>query len=709
MSFEAIKFKAIIVDSDADRRSRVAELACKNDLEVIEADPGSCRDLLVAAQDVDLFAIAGDDDDGAGLQICRDLRSRPEYRKAPVLIFTPALDAETLEAAYDAGATETLPTPLVWSTVDRRFAHLADFLRYTRVYEESRSRNAAFLQAIPDAIAIANSETGELRYLSSPDNDRFSFDDHPDRLVRSWRKDIRHVVRTGKVRTSEFSEGTGNLQRFYEMRMVRYTSTDVLMIIRDITAQKRASAKVFRLAFYDPLTGLPNRQSFLTRIGEAIREASDSDRRFSILYLDIDNFKRVNDSLGHSVGDELLKMLARRIEDCVRTDDVIARSTAAPAKPALQMARLGGDEFTVLLRGVDSPEAADLIAERITKAVSQPILYDGRQFVFTCSVGIVSFPDDGIDMDSLIANADMAMYRAKEAGKNTFRSFSDTMSVRSLEHLDLENDLRKAIAENALELFFQPKMSLKTGAITGFEALCRWNHPDRGFVPPDKFVRVAVESGMILELSDWVLNEACRQLGVWQKAGPPLAGLTVAINLSGQQFAHSDVHRTIVNAIEAHGIDPKLLELELTEGELMADAERTIVTLKKLKGAGLSIAVDDFGTGYSSLAYLKRFPIDALKIDQSFAMRRDGETDNFSICSAIIALAHSLKLKVIAEGVETLEHQHQLVLLECDEMQGYLLAKPQCAADVESFLADFTASHPRRSIEAMRELPAWSI
>jgi predicted signal transduction protein with EAL and GGDEF domain/CheY-like chemotaxis protein len=706
MSFADIRFKALIADRDAERRSRTVEIVRKNGLEAVACAPSSFDDCLETAGPIGLFVLA-DDGEGDGLRICRDLRRRDSCRAAPILMFTPAMNTETLEAAYSAGATETLPVPLAWAAVDRRLAHLADFLRYNRVYEESRSRNAAFLRAIPDVIVVADAESYELRQLSSGSGERFSFGHHPDRLVRSWKQDIRHVVETGEVRTTEFSDDNDGSRRYFEMRMVRYTQNDVLMIIRDISAQKRASAKVYRLAFYDPLTGLPNRQSFMTRISVAIRDAADSGGRFSILYLDIDNFKRVNDSLGHSVGDELLKQIARRIEDCVRTDDVIARATAAPATSGLQMARLGGDEFTVLLRGADLSEATDLIADRVTKAVSQPILYDGRQFVFTCSVGIVCFPDDGIDMDTLIANADMAMYRAKESGKNTVRSFSDTMSVRSLEYLDLENELRQTIAAGGLALHYQPKQSLRSGTITGFEALCRWFHPERGYIPPDKFVRIAIDAGMILELSDWVLDEACRQLSLWQKG--PLAGLPVAINLSGQQFTHGDVHSTIVNAIAKHGLEPRLLELELTEGELMADAERTIVTLNKLKAAGLSIAVDDFGTGYSSLAYLKRFPIDALKIDQSFAMKPGESNDNFSICSAIIALAHSLKFKVIAEGVETHEHQHQLALLDCDEMQGYLLSKPRSAADAEEFIAGYYRQRQGRSPDVFARKPTWSI
>jgi len=683
MAPDRFGFRACIVDPDAERGRLIADVLRRNRFVVVPAggdapcDPGEPH----AVQLLVLYA------DASGLELCRTIRRREKSAETYILVLLPDHDTERVDAAHEAGASEALPAPLVWSLFDRRVRQLHRMLRYERVHAESEARNDAFLKAIPDTIVIVDSRGENLRHVSGGDGTPFSFDDYPSRLVRSWKRSISQVVDSGEVVASEFGNGKGEERRFFEMRMARYGSDEVLMIIRDVTAQQRANARVYRLAFYDPLTGLPNRQSFMTRISEAIREAADTNGRFSILYLDLDNFKRVNDSLGHTIGDEILKRISRRIEDCVRADDMIARNSGGAPSANMHMARLGGDEFTVLLRGVNSPADADLVASRVTRAVSQPIVLEGREFVFTSSVGIVSYPEDGTDMDALIANADMAMYRAKDSGKNTVRSFSDTMSVRSLEYLELENELRQAIADRGLELHYQPKMSLSTGRITGFEALCRWNHVERGYISPAKFVRIAVEAGLILELGEWVLNEACRQLAAWQ--GSALDGLPVAINLSGKQFSQSDVHRSVLTALAKHRIRPQLLELELTESELMADANRTIVTLNKLKKAGLSIAVDDFGTGYSSLAYLKRFPIDALKIDQSFAMRPQEENDNFSICSAIIALAHSLKLKVIAEGVESEEHQRQLVALGCDEMQGYFLAKPQRSDELERFVADY--------------------
>ncbi len=688
-------FNAVVVDVDEDRRDKMVEVLLKQGFHV----PVVLGDLPTDPDPrVDLFVLAGAD---RAIAECRRIREAHDHANTAVLMLTPQNDAQTIESAYDAGATETLPLPVVWPAFARRVSHIHEFLTAQRLMAESRARRDTFLRAVPDMIMLVDREGDNLAPLIDYRGANFDFSRFPDRLVKTWKRAIRQAIDTGEIKTLEFNTGDGQDRHFFELRIVRYTDAQAMMIFRDVTKQKRANAKVFRLAFYDPLTGLPNRQSFMTRIGEAIREASETGGQFSLLYLDLDNFKRINDSLGHTVGDELLKIMSRRIEECVRTDDVIGRGSTTARKSQMHMARLGGDEFTILLRGVDSSGVADRVAERLSKAVSRPIVHDGRQFVFTSSIGIVNYPEDGTDMDSLIANADMAMYRAKESGKNTVRSFSETMSVRSLEHLELENDLRSALANHELELHYQPKLCLRTGRITGFEALSRWNHPERGFVSPAKFVHIAEEAGLILELSDWVLQEACRQLQRWQDG--PLVGLPVAINLSGQQFKHSDVDKLISAAVHKCGLRPEMLELELTESELMADAHGTVSTLNKLKQAGFKIAVDDFGTGYSSLAYLKRFPIDSLKIDRSFAMRSEESSDNFSICSAIIALAHSLNLRVIAEGVESLEHQRKLIQLDCDEMQGYLLSRPQAAADIEAMVVDYNQNGGiGRMLAAMR-------
>ncbi len=506
----------------------------------------------------------------------------------------------------------------------------------------------------------------------------------PEQIAASWRTQIASVLSTGAPSQGEDRFESDGSHFFYETRMVPYTEDCVLVMQRDVSEKKRADAKVRRLAFYDTLTGLPNRQSFLIQVSEAIRQAKESDTQLSILYFDLDNFKRINDSLGHTTGDALLRGIAKRLEQCVRRDDSVARF--GKSNTNMQVARLGGDEFTVLLRDLQSPDEAETIAERILNMLREPLQFEGQQFVITPSVGIATYPDDGDDIDTLVKNADMAMYSAKALGRNCISMFSGTMSVRSLEKLDLEDSLRKAIANDQLDLHYQPKLCIQTRRVTGVEALLRWTHPDRGPVSPAKFVPVAEESGLILDLSRWVLEAACKQLEAW--AGTDLDRMRVAINLSGKLFREQTVDEDIIEAVDRHGFKRDRLELELTEGTLMSNVEATVQSLARLKDIGMKIAVDDFGTGYSSLSYLKKFPIDALKIDRAFVSELDTGSNDRSICAAIIALAQSLGLKVIAEGVETQEQLQHLRFLGCDEIQGFFFAKPMPGDRVTAFLTE---------------------
>ena len=679
--------RALIVDDDESQRLLETAALEKVGFTVAQADNGKAALALLDGVKPDLILMDVDMPEMDGFEACREIRSRPAFRDTPIVMVTGHEDTKSIDQAYDNGATDFISKPINWSLLGYRVRYILRTSQISQGLRESEARNRAFMQAIPDEILVIDHRGRVVEKVGGSSNEAFSLDDLPVLMAGTWRRQVKQVLESGRVQSSEFSRGEGQSRNFYEARMVPFTRDRALMIIRDISTQKRATAKVYRLAFYDTLTGLPNRQSFLARLAEAIRDAEQNDGRFTILYLDLDNFKRINDSLGHSLGDELLKTVAERIENCVRADDFVARYGRSQSN--LHLARLGGDEFTILLRDLAQPEDVDLIASRIVKAVSQPIMKNGREFVITPSIGISSYPDDGTDTDTLVSNADMAMYQAKDSGKNAVRSFSGTMSVRSLEYLDLEHSLRQAISNGELELHYQPKLSLTSGAITGFEALLRWTHPDRGPISPAKFVPIAEDAGLIIDLGAWVLHAACRQLKAWETG--PLRGIPVAVNLSGKQFSHSDVYGVVMRAINEHAVEPSSLELELTESELMRDADGTIGTLKRLKSAGLAIAVDDFGTGYSSLSYLKKFPIDALKIDRAFVMELDDDRDNVSICGAIVALAHSLNLRVVAEGVETSEQQHLLTFLQCDEMQGYYFARPDDAETIARFAQEYLA------------------
>ncbi len=629
-----------------------------------------------------------------GIDTCRDLREAPALVDMPIIMLADPDDAESISRAYEAGATDFMTKPVDWSQLGHKVRYALRMSLVCQRLRNSRLRNRALVQAIPDSMLVVDSEGIPVKHHVGKEGNplielwlsrRGSIIDILDQdLAAKWAQHIDRVLDTGESQNCEDEYSLDGCSYYFETRMVPYTRSRVLVILRDVSVQRRADAKVHRLAFYDTLTGLPNRQSFLIQVSDAIREAEQSDGSVAILYIDLDNFKRINDSLGHSTGDELLKRISRRLERSLRREDFVARY--GTSNSAVQLARLGGDEFMILLPHVDSRDVITSIANRVTEVLSEPLDYDGQQFVITPSIGIAVYPEDGEDIDTLVKNADMAMYDAKSAGRNCVSEFSGTMSLRSLERLDLEDSLRSAVKCGDLRLHYQPKLDLTSQKVLGVEALVRWTHAARGPVSPAKFIPIAEEAGIIMELSDWVLQSACDQLAEWQ-AGP-LADVKIAINLSAKQFYHEDVDEQIVAALASRGLDHRQLELELTEGTLMRDVSDTIAALSRLKDAGFKIAVDDFGTGYSSLSYLKKFPIDALKIDRTFVAEVAAEGDDRSICRAIIALAHGLQLDVIAEGVETAEQLAHLRALGCDLIQGYYFAAPMSGPDTTRFILE---------------------
>lgn len=687
--------RALVIDDDPTQRTLQAAALEQAGFTVAEAENGQVA--LEILDDVGPSLILLDVEMPVmdGFDTCKAIRQHPDYRDVPIVMITGNGDTESIDKAYKMGATDFVAKPINWSLLTHRarYVHRAGDASFG--LRESEAKNRAFIQAIPDTVLVIDRRSGEIERVGGGGNQAgdslfansgsLSLDDLPDKLAAAWRIQFEQVLATRQTHRGEFSRTEGDEKKHYETRIVPFTANRLLVMIRDISEQKQTSARVYQLAYFDTLTGLPNRQSFLTELSTGIRRAEKNNTMLSVLYLDLDNFKRINDSLGHSLGDELLKTISKRIENCVRADDHVAR--LGKSQSQLHLARLGGDEFTILLTDLKSPDEPEAVANRITDAVSQPILEDGHEFVITPSIGIANYPEDGQDIDTLLKNADIAMYSAKESGKNSFRQYSGTMSVRSLEHLELEHSLRRAILNDDLELHYQPKLSLDNGRITGVEALLRWTHPERGAISPAKFVPVAEDAGLILDLSDWVLHTTCKQIKAWESG--QLQNLPIAINLSGKQFTHSDMYSVVMKALQQYAIDPSSIDLELTESELMRDADGTIGTLTRLKDAGLSLIVDDFGTGYSSLSYLKKFPIDALKIDRSFVMDLDKSDDNLSICAAIVALAHSLNLRVIAEGVEAEDHVYMLRQIMCNEIQGYHFCRPCNAVDVARFVIEY--------------------
>jgi len=428
-----------------------------------------------------------------------------------------------------------------------------------------------------------------------------------------------------------------------------------------------ANAELQRLVLHDSLTKLPNRLLLEDRLQQAVAESVRAEKRGAVLFVDLDRFKTLNDSLGHFAGDTVLRTVAERLRSVVRLEDTVSR--------------LGGDEFVILLRHIAQVEDAGEVARKVIESVARPILLDEHELRIGASVGISVFPDHGVESDRLIANADSAMYHVKKTGRSNHAIFAPQMSTYFPKRLALENELRAAIEKTQFVLHYQPKVDMRTSRIVGMEALVRWRHPQRGLVAPSEFIPFAEETGLIVPLGNWVLQEACRQTRAWQQRG--IRDLAIAVNISGVQFQQRDLVENVSDALEAAGLEPRFLELEITESVVMQNAPEAIVMLEQLHKMGVGLSIDDFGTGYSSLNYLKRFPIDKLKIDQSFIRDLSADVDDAAIVQAIIAMAHSLRLRVVAEGVENVGQLDFLRALDNDEYQGFLYSKPLSAAEVE--------------------------
>ena len=487
-----------------------------------------------------------------------------------------------------------------------------------------------------------------------------------------------HELNSAVVVPMRGSAGIYGLLGAYSRERRGFTpeNVDFLRSVANIVAtaidRRSAEQRLTYLAQFDTLTGLPNRSLFLDRFGQTLTQAARSSWLIGVLFIDLDRFKVINDTLGHGIGDQLLVQVAQRLADCVRTADTVGR--------------LGGDEFAFVLSDLARADDAGLVAEKVVALLARPFDLDGQEVYVSASVGVAIYPDDGTDPDLLLRNADTAMYRAKESGRASYQFYLPQMNERAAERLKIESRLRGALERGEFVLHYQPKVCLDSGEISGFEALLRWQHPERGLVPPLEFISILEDTGLIVPVGEWVVRSVCQQLRQWQRDGVPLR--PVAVNLSARQFHQAGLDVVIARIVSQSGIDPGLLEFELTESMLMNDPEAAVRTLQRMKTWGVRLSVDDFGTGYSSLAYLKRFPLDALKIDRAFIRDITTDPDDAAITLAIIGLAHSMKLTVVAEGVETEAQLAYLRARGCDEMQGYYFARPMPPAECARALAE---------------------
>ncbi len=579
--------KILVVDDDQNVRLLTRQCLEAESMTVVEASNGLEALDIFTRERPDLVFLDVEMPGMSGLEACKRIREMPQGESIPIMIVTGSDDRDSIDAGFQAGATQYKTKPVNWSLLGR---------------------------------------------------------------------DVQYMLRASNA----------------------------------FNSLKRQEDRLRYLAYYDPLTSLPNRRSFNEQLNRILKRAARHRTSAALMFIDLDHFKRINDSIGHARGDSLLVEIAKRLTNELREDDAINYFTDNSAEEELQgvgteIARLGGDEFTVVLSDVESAGDIEKVARRILNSLSEPIALQSHNPVVTPSIGIAIYPQDGRDPDTLIRNADTAMYVAKAEGRACFRFYNEEMNAQAVEQLKMEEELRDAMRNHELELRYQPQIDSNSGTVISMEALVRWKHPTRGMVSPQEFIPVAESTGLIIELGEWVMDEVARHCLYWDSLG--LKSFRVCVNISPLQFNQRHLADWVSDFLERSGLPPERLELELTESAIMTDAETNIAKLRDLKNLGVDLAVDDFGTGYSSLSYLKRFPIDTLKIDQSFVS--DLETpDGAAIVDAILALAKTLNLRVIAEGIENEYHLAHLVRRGCDLLQGFYFARPLYPEDVPSMLRE---------------------
>jgi diguanylate cyclase (GGDEF)-like protein len=632
-----------------------------------------------------------------GFSVCSAIRRSPAGRDTPILMMTGLDDLDSIDAAYEAGATDFVTKPINWHILRYRVSYM---LRAGSIVEQLRESREGLAHA--QSLAHIGSwewdlASGEIRCSEEVNNicccDRDSgvnpILDPVHQLDRSFVQGcLDEAISKGVPMSFDYRvllRGTVERTLHAELVTVLDQNGEAVCLtgtIQDITERKRAEEQIRLLAYYDALTGLPNRRFFLQQLEQALVYANRNDRMLAVLFLDLDRFKLVNDTLGHGMGDRLLQDVADRLLRCVRRSDCLARGDEE--SPPSLVSRLGGDEFTIMLADVEHFQDVAKVARRILDAVSLPYTLEGQELFVSTSIGISLYPFDACTASDLIRNADGAMYHAKEQGRNGYQIYDESMNAKALERIILESQLHKALKDEEFTVFYQPQVSSRTGQVVGIEALVRWNNRELGVVEPARFLPVAEEIGLVIRIDQWVMAHACRQHKRWLDAGLP--PVTLALNISGQHFMKNELLETVTAILEETGLDPGLVELELTEGVLMAHTEKTVKTLNDLKRMGVRLAIDDFGTGFSSLSYLKRFPLDVLKIDRAFINDIITDPDDAAITLATIEMAHTLKLQVIAEGVETQAQLDFLVKNGCELYQGYFFSHPVPAEEIPDIL-----------------------
>jgi len=686
----------LIVDDDYTARLLEREALEQSGFIVEEARDGGAALDAVQHQPPDLMLLDVDMPGIDGFEVCRQIRQRWAACDIPIIMVTGMDDLASINLAYEVGANDFMAKPINWPILGHRARYVLRAAESVRTQKDLEARQAAIVRAIPDMLftlrgdgTILDAKAGAGRRDAIQPRlfiGRRVPDVLPEELATEFADNLRRAIQDGMLQALVFTLPADGQDRHYEARLARSSQDQAVAVVRDITREKQNEEKIRRLAYYDPLTGMPNRQHFVERLEQELQRTARERRKLALLFLDLDGFKRINDTLGHGTGDLVLREVALRLKEKLRVSDIVSRPGAEDPPPPLHLARLGGDEFVIALPSLDDARAAIQIAQRVRSALARPFQVEDAEVSIGASIGIAMYPEDGTDAATLLKHADTAMYHAKERGRNNWQMYSQALTDQAVERLKLENDIRKGLERGEFVLHYQPIVDTTDSRITGVEALLRWRHPERGLLEPSAFILAAEESGLIVPLGRWVLEAACAQAGAWQRAG--IAPARIAVNLSGRQLRMPDFSRGVMDLVTRHGLDPGRLVLELTEGLVMDGDPALAAELHWLGAAGVHFALDDFGIGYSSIAHLKRLPIGSLKIDRSFVHGLFDNPNDAGITTAILAMARHLGLEVVAEGVETAAERDFLREAGCRTMQGYLFAPPLPAAEMEALLRD---------------------
>ncbi|HRY16809.1 MAG TPA: EAL domain-containing protein [Candidatus Competibacteraceae bacterium] len=699
--------RILVVDDDLATRILVSESLEQAGFYIEQAEDGRQALMIYERNNIDLVTLDVVMPELDGFATCVELRRRPEGAQVPILMMTGLDDYESINQAFKAGATDFITKPINFILLEYRVRYLLRASADVASLHESE-RRLTTAQRIARLGYWDWSQSQNFLRLSREVCEMLGLD--PQAPEVPFRVILNHVHEKDRNILDQWIEEIwqGGKSRAISHRLIdangniRYVQQQVEAVLdafgnpshlygtlQDITELRRAEERIWQLAFTDSLTRLPNRELFKDRLDTALKLAKRRNSQLALLFLDLDNFKRINDTLGHGVGDLLLQATAERLKLSVRANDSVSRNEAEEQDESI--ARLGGDEFTVLLPDIQHSADAAIVAERIQASLSQPLTLSGHEVFITPSIGIAVFPQDGEDPDTLIKNADLAMYFAKHQGRNLYQFYDATLNEAAHKRLTMENQLRKAIERNELSLYYQPQLDLPSGRICGVEALARWTNDVLGTVPPLEFIPLAEETGLIIPIGEWVLRTACQQAKAWQVTGIGVARM--AVNISALQFVQPRFTEWVMQILEETGLEPMMLELEITESLLMKDPEGASHTLQTLKNLGVQLAIDDFGTGYSNLSRLKQLPLDRLKIDEVFVREINLQPSNAAIATAVIAMAESMGLQVIAEGVENEAQLHFLKAKHCNEIQGYYLSWPLPAAEITAMLHNLPALH----------------